>query len=96
MEGTVLIERKDANRDFYGSPISARDILGGKVPPPEVASQLYEIIEAAEGLDETGLPERAYVPTPTGEQTLAPAQPAASAGYNVGGDSTVFDVDHHP
>ena len=45
LEGTVLIERKDANRDFYGSPIPARDILGGRVPPPEIASKLYEIIE---------------------------------------------------
>lgn len=48
LEGTVLIERKDANKDFYGSPVPARDILGGRVPPPEVASRLYEIIEAAE------------------------------------------------
>ncbi|KAJ3504781.1 hypothetical protein NLJ89_g7764 [Agrocybe chaxingu] len=63
LEGTVLIERKDANRDFYGSPVPAKDILGGRVPPPEVASRLYEIIEAAEGLDETGLPEAAYVPS---------------------------------
>ncbi|KAF9533065.1 DUF500-domain-containing protein [Crepidotus variabilis] len=67
LEGTVLIERKDANRDFYGSPIPAKDILGGRVPPPEVASRLYEIIEAAEGLDETGLPESAYVPSATGQ-----------------------------
>lgn len=48
LEGTALIERKDANKDFYGSPVPARDILGGRVPPPEVASRLYEIIEAAE------------------------------------------------
>ncbi|KAJ7029290.1 hypothetical protein C8F04DRAFT_1117212 [Mycena alexandri] len=67
LEGTVLIERKDANRDFYGSPVPARDILGGRVPPPEVASRLYEIIEAAEGLDETGLPQEAYVPNATGD-----------------------------
>jgi len=67
LEGTALIERKDANKDFYGSAIPARDILGGRVPPPEVASRLYEIIEAAEGLDETGLPEESYVPTVIGE-----------------------------
>jgi hypothetical protein len=83
LEGTALIERKDANRDFYGefsvvcslshtnerlgSSVPVRDILGGRVPPPEVASRLYEVIEAAEGLDETGLPEEAYVPTETGE-----------------------------
>jgi len=83
LEGTVLIERKDANRDFYGSPVPAKDILGGRVPPPEVASRLYEIIEAAEGLDESGLPESGYVPTPT-------------VGH-MGVNDMVFDADnaHH-
>lgn len=63
----MLIERKDANREFYGSAVPARDILGGRVPPPEAASRLYEIIEAAEGLDETGIPEAAYVPNAQGQ-----------------------------
>jgi SH3 domain-containing YSC84-like protein 1 len=67
LEGTVLIERKDTNRDFYGSPVPAAEILSGRVPPPEVASRLYEIIEAAEGLDESNVPENAYVPTETGQ-----------------------------
>jgi SH3 domain-containing YSC84-like protein 1 len=84
LEGTVLIERKDANRDFYGSPVPARDILGGRVPPPEVASKLYEIIEAAEGLDESGVPEAAYVPTATGEHIKVD-----------GGNHTVFDAEGH-
>ncbi|KAJ7274258.1 hypothetical protein C8J57DRAFT_1315087 [Mycena rebaudengoi] len=84
LEGTVLIERKDANRDFYGSPVPARDILGGRVPPPEVASRMYEIIEAAEGLDESGLPEAAYVPTAAGDH------------IDVGRDHhMVFDADGH-
>jgi hypothetical protein len=65
-----------------GSPIPARDILGGRVPPPEVASRLYEVIEAAEGLDEAGLPEAAYVPTETGEHV--PVYPH---------ERTVFDAD---
>ena len=47
LEGTVLIERKDANRDFYGSMVPAKDILTGLVPPPEVASKMYEIIEVS-------------------------------------------------
>jgi hypothetical protein len=62
LEGTVLIERKDANRDFYGTHVPARDILGGRVPPPEIASRLYEIIEAAEGLDESGFPDHSFPP----------------------------------
>jgi SH3 domain-containing YSC84-like protein 1 len=82
LEGTALIERKDANREFYGSPVPARDILGGRVPPPEVASRLYEIIEAAEGLDESGLPEQAYVPTAAGDHMAM-------------GNQTVFDADSH-
>jgi hypothetical protein len=84
LEGTVLIERKDANRDFYGAPVPARDILGGRVPPPEVASKLYEIIEAAEGLDESGLPESSYIP--------GPGDPMH--GGNMGGH-TVFDAEGH-
>jgi len=83
LEGTVLVERKDANRDFYGSPIPARDILSGRVPPPEVASRLYEVIEAAEGIDETGVPDTSYVPTAAGDH------------IEVDGGRTVFDVDGH-
>ena len=78
----MLVERKDANRDFYGSPIPARDILSGRVPPPEVASRLYEVIEAAEGIDESGVPDTSYVPT-------------ATEGHLEGaGGRTVFDVDY--
>lgn len=83
LEGTALIERKDANREFYGSAVPARDILSGRVPPPEVASRLYEVIEAAEGIDESGLPESAYVPTATGEH------------MEVRPGGTVFDADGH-
>ena len=87
LEGTVLIERKDANRDFYGSAIPARDILGGRVPPPEIASRLYEIIEAAEGLDESGLPGEAYIPSSTGTHLPVNHQTTQNQGR------TVFDAD---
>ncbi|KAF8682468.1 hypothetical protein RHS04_02283 [Rhizoctonia solani] len=93
LEGTILIERKDANRDFYGSDVPAKDILSGRVPPPEVAGKMYEVIEAAEGLDESGLPSSAYVPDATGAH-----QPVPQGGYTVGGQgqsTTVFDADQH-
>ncbi|CAE6517624.1 unnamed protein product [Rhizoctonia solani] len=92
LEGTILIERKDANRDFYGSNVPAKDILSGRVPPPEVAGKMYEVIEAAEGLDDSGLPANAYVPDATG------AQQPVQGGYTVGGQghsTTVFDADQH-
>jgi hypothetical protein len=81
LEGTVLIERKDANKDFYGSPVPARDILAGRVPPPEVASRMYEIIEAAEGLDDSQLPDHSYIP----EDPLAHETEQ--------GGATLFDAD---
>ncbi|KDN51652.1 hypothetical protein RSAG8_00198, partial [Rhizoctonia solani AG-8 WAC10335] len=93
LEGTILIERKDANRDFYGSDVPANDILNGRVPPPEVAGKMYEVIEAAEGLDDSGLPSSAYIPDATGAQ-----QPVPQGGYTVGGkgqSTTVFDADQH-
>lgn len=54
---------------------------------------MYEVIEAAEGLDESGLPASAYVPDSTGAQ-----QPVPQSGYTLGGQgqsTTVFDADQH-
>ncbi|KAG5331195.1 hypothetical protein C0989_008331, partial [Termitomyces sp. Mn162] len=48
LEGPALIECKDADHDFYGSSVPAKDIFTGRVPSPEVASRLYGIIEAKE------------------------------------------------
>ncbi|ORY69446.1 hypothetical protein BCR35DRAFT_308034 [Leucosporidium creatinivorum] len=94
LEGTVLIERKDANEAFYGQAIPAVDLLSGKVPPPEAASALYETIEAAEGIDESGLPDQAYVvPDGTlGEQ--APLSTSATAASPAKGDK-LFDAGAH-
>ncbi|KAG0142665.1 hypothetical protein CROQUDRAFT_49949 [Cronartium quercuum f. sp. fusiforme G11] len=63
LEGTALIERKDTNEAFYGQRIPSLDILLGKVPPPEAASQLYDVIETAEQVDESGLPQESFIPT---------------------------------
>ena len=79
LEGTVLVERKETNKDFYGQPIPAVDLLTGKVPAPEAASAMYEVVEAAEMVDESGIPQQSYVPT---------EQPGASvpvSGYDLSG-----------
>ncbi|GAA5850536.1 hypothetical protein JCM5353_009027 [Sporobolomyces roseus] len=85
LEGTVLIERKDANEAFYGQPIPAIDLLSGKVPPPEAASALYETIESAESIDESGLPESAYT-VPEGQLGgTAPLDPTTGRPTQTGG-----------
>ncbi|XP_052002096.1 SH3 domain-containing YSC84-like protein 1 [Xyrauchen texanus] len=43
--GSYLIERKDANRKFYGQDIRASAILNGDVEPPPEAHDLYTILE---------------------------------------------------
>jgi hypothetical protein len=71
--------------------VPAQDILSGRVPPPEVASRLYEIIEAAEGLDERGLPENAYVPTETGQHI----QLGDSGAHHTVFDAEVQNAEEH-
>ena len=44
IEGSVLVERKDANAKFYGRRISAKELLSGSIPPPDQASSLYRAL----------------------------------------------------
>jgi hypothetical protein len=41
LEGSAIVERKDANAKLYGRPVSARELLsGGEQPPPQAAPLL--------------------------------------------------------
>ncbi|KAG0211559.1 hypothetical protein BGX31_001645 [Mortierella sp. GBA43] len=44
IEGSIIVERKDANEAFYRSPVSAEDLLSGAVPPPPQADILYRAL----------------------------------------------------
>ncbi|RKP08570.1 hypothetical protein THASP1DRAFT_15516, partial [Thamnocephalis sphaerospora] len=41
IEGSVIVERRDANAKFYGRTVSAKELLSGGVPPPPQADALY-------------------------------------------------------
>lgn len=45
VEGSALIERKDANKKFYGQEIRAYQILAGEVDPPVECLPLYQVLE---------------------------------------------------
>lgn len=91
------MERKEANAHFYGQPIPALDLLTGKVPAPEAASALYEVIEAAEAVDESGVGQASYIPTAEGgyastqqgqaqgQQTYGGGAAGGGAGVSAGG-----------
>lgn len=63
IDGTIVIERSDANEEFYHERIGAKDILAGKVRhPPREIKKLMETVKAAQGdqdIDETFLPSEA-------------------------------------
>ena len=44
LEGTVVATRNDDNAAYYGKPVSAKDILSGKVTPPAGAQKLIKTL----------------------------------------------------
>jgi len=69
LEGSIIIERQDANALAYDSDVTAKMLLSGTVPPPEWASIIIKTLESC-----TGLPgARKWVQDP--------ATPTGSPGY---------------
>ncbi len=46
LEGSVLIERREANRKFYGDNCTAKTILSGRVDPPPSVDPLFRVLES--------------------------------------------------
>ncbi len=44
LEGTVIVTREDANASYYGKPVSAGDILNGRVKAPKGARRLQKAL----------------------------------------------------
>jgi SH3 domain-containing YSC84-like protein 1 len=59
IEGSVLIERKETNKAFYGKPISSREILSGSVPAPIEAEELYRALNKRSALEVQQVQRRA-------------------------------------
>ncbi|KAJ7814141.1 hypothetical protein B0H14DRAFT_3748204 [Mycena olivaceomarginata] len=71
IEGSVIVERQDANVQAYGSQVTAKLLLGGAIDSPPWASSLIKTLDAC-----TGLPgNRQWVPEQEPEQTYAFSTP---------------------
>lgn len=46
LEGLAILERREANRKFYGNNCKARNILSGQVKPPPGADPLMRVLRA--------------------------------------------------
>jgi lipid-binding SYLF domain-containing protein len=43
-EGTVIATPDEANAEYYGKPVAAKDILAGKVKPPAGEQKLLQVL----------------------------------------------------
>ena len=50
MEGSVIVERQDANAQAYKSDVSVKVLLSGSVDPPEFAMGLIHTLDACTGM----------------------------------------------
>lgn len=46
LEGSVIVERREANRKFYGDSCTAKMILSGRIRPPPAADPIFRILES--------------------------------------------------
>ncbi|KAG8411908.1 hypothetical protein J3458_015202 [Metarhizium acridum] len=90
VDGTVVVERKDANASFYGAPVTVQQILQGQVPPqgprnmwPVGARALLETLRGAEagalGHHSSASASGASGPPGSGNVPSANAPPAGAA-----------------
>lgn len=82
LEGTILLDRADANAKAYGTGITSKDILGGKVNPPDFTSNLVDVLNRVSGrpIDADGFHEDdSSLVTPTSS-----ASTYGNAGYGGG------------
>ena len=66
-DGTFVLERKDANRDFYGQQVSVAELLHGHMAAPEnceAVKKLYAALKDAEGGILTAPSEEDFEPIP--------------------------------
>ncbi|KZF20987.1 DUF500-domain-containing protein [Xylona heveae TC161] len=46
LEGSVLVERRDANEKLYNTRVTARQLLSGTIPPPSAAEPLMKVLNS--------------------------------------------------
>ncbi|KAI0371312.1 DUF500-domain-containing protein [Pilatotrama ljubarskyi] len=50
IEGSVIVERQDANAQAYRADVTVKQLLSGAIPPPDWASPLIKTLEACTGM----------------------------------------------
>jgi lipid-binding SYLF domain-containing protein len=92
VDGTVIVERKDANATFYGAPIRVDQILRGEVPSggnwQAGVQVLHDVLRGAEGAQPQA-PQQPYV---AGTRSV-PSESGPSSGISVAAPGAPVEAD---
>ncbi|KAI8599652.1 hypothetical protein EDD21DRAFT_379261 [Dissophora ornata] len=76
IEGSVIVERKDANETFYRQKVTAAELLSGSITPPPQADILYRALNSRASDSNHGIHR--------GNGSTASEHGLGSDGYNIG------------
>ncbi|KAJ3190397.1 hypothetical protein HDU85_000693 [Gaertneriomyces sp. JEL0708] len=85
LEGSVIVERKDANATFYQKRVTAKELLSGSVPPPPAAEELYRALNRRSGGAGAYMDPATSVFQNPGNMPASYRPPAPADPYNAGG-----------
>ncbi|QIX01987.1 hypothetical protein AMS68_007504 [Peltaster fructicola] len=80
LEGSGFIERKDANQKMYNARVTARELLGGKIPPPPQAEPLMRVLNSSVFNGKARGTDDIYNDVPVYDDDLASPSATRSAG----------------
>jgi len=90
LEGSVLVERKDANKKCYGRKVTAKELLLGQVAPPLDALPLYEVLyEKIDGITDWRDRFKGLASLPTGPPPPVPSRSVRTVVVDMGYDQGV-------
>ncbi|GAB7338162.1 hypothetical protein MBLNU457_4513t1 [Dothideomycetes sp. NU457] len=85
LEGSAIIERRDANEKLYNRPVKARELLSGAVPTPAAAEPLLRVLNSRVFSGVSAQSDNIYNDIPVyGEEDNVVWQGRTGSGYNEG------------
>lgn len=85
LEGSAIIERRDANEKLYNRPVKARELLSGAVPTPAAAEPLLRVLNSRVFSGVSANSDNIYNDIPVyGEEDNVVWQGRTGTGYNEG------------
>lgn len=82
IEGTMLVERRDANQKLYDRKVKARQLLSGEIQPPYEVEPLMRVLasDAFRRRHQSRRPPEGHVELPVGVQNQPPSELHAESG----------------